>query len=140
MVDVADQETIAGALITGLITIAGAIRLSAGRIAKSNERAKNAMTAVMLEFSKTSATLSAKFDSLAAKFDHLAARFDRIVDTLLRDRDRRSVRPRSRADGRRRPTTSREHHEIVDEHPDERDVEPDGSGGRSRIAETSDTW
>lgn len=107
MVHVADQETIAGALITGLVTIAGAIRLSAGRIAKSNERAKNAMTAVMLEFSKTSATLSAKFDNLAAKFDSLAARFDRIVDTLLRDRDRRAARRRT--EEKRRPTTSRGH-------------------------------
>lgn len=117
MVGVADQETIAGAVITGLVAIAGTIRWSVGRIAKSSERA----TTAMLEFSKTSAVLSAKFDSLAARFDSLAARFDRIVDTLLRDRDRRSVRSR-RADGRRRSATSKGYGgEVEDAEGDARD-------------------
>jgi len=108
LISVADQETIAGALITGLAAIAASIRWSVGRIAKSSDRA----TTVMIELSKTSGALSAKFDSLAEKFDSLAARFDRIVNTLLRDRDRGASqvdrRIRSRTEGRRRPTTSRE--------------------------------
>lgn len=105
MVHVSDQETIAGALITGLVAIAGAIRWSVGRISKSSEKA----TQVILEFSKTSASLSTKFDGLAAKFDHLAARFDRIVDTLLRDRDRRAVaRIARKSDGRRATASDRD--------------------------------
>lgn len=78
---VTDTQTIAGAIIAGLTTIAGAIRWSSGRIAKSQDRGINAI----IENVRSHATLTAKFDSLMARFESLAARFDGIVNTLLRD-------------------------------------------------------
>lgn len=76
-----DTQTIAGAILAGLTTIAGAIRWSTGRLAKSQDRGINAL----IENARSYATLTAKFDSLMARFESLAARFDGIVNTLLRD-------------------------------------------------------
>ena len=76
-----DTQTIAGAILAGLGTIAGAIRWSTGRLAKSQDRGINAI----IENAKSHATLTAKFDSLMARFESLAVRFDGIVNTLLRD-------------------------------------------------------
>ena len=76
-----ETKTIAGAILFGLGLIAAAIKWSAGRFSKTQERGITAL----VENAKSGATLTAKFETLVSRFDHLAARFDRIVEILVGD-------------------------------------------------------
>jgi hypothetical protein len=100
---VTETQTVAGAILTGLTLIAGALRWSVGRLAKSQDRSITAL----IENAKSHATLTVKFDALMSRFEGLAARFDGIVDTLLRDSrldDSQKARLQAKASKTTRPT------------------------------------
>lgn len=97
-----DPQTVAGALLAGLLAIAGAIRWGAGRSAKAQDRGVNAL----IENARSHATLAAKFDALMSRFESLAARFDHIVESLISD-PRMSDSQRQKLAGGPRPKSAK---------------------------------
>lgn len=82
MVD--ETKTIAGAIIFGLGAIAAAIKWSANKFTRAQDRGVTALIENARAAATLTATLTAKFETLASRFDNLASRFDHILEILVR--------------------------------------------------------
>lgn len=79
-----ETKTIAGAIIFGLGAIAAAIKWSANKFTRAQDRGVTALIENARAAATLTATLTAKFETLASRFDNLASRFDHIIEILVR--------------------------------------------------------